>query len=845
MTANDKRNPVTPRPGLKTLERTGFRLGQWTVRPIEGRVENAASTFRLSPKSMDVLLCLASTPRRVFTREELLQEVWGPRAVSDEPLTRCISELRRRFGDSRTAPQIIETISKRGYRLIATVAPLGDAASETIPAASRAAGAPASRDPADEAPGTLERPRTADKRTHNLPVPITSFVGRQSDLARLVETVRANRLVTLTGPGGTGKTRLALESAAELLDHFEPVCFVSLSRVTKPDDVAPAISGALDLHDRSAETVTQRLVRFLSDKRSLVVLDNFEHVIAAAPRIAELIQAIPTLHLLVTSRQLLRLRAERQFPVAPLDLPAPNAKPDAKRVGDYEAVRLFTERAQAVRPDFRLDKSNADDVAAICRSLDGLPLAIELAAARVRLFSPARLRTELEAGNATLGTGPVDAPDRHRTLTETVAWSFDLLREEEQVLFRRLAVFVGGRSIDAVERVCLHGLDLDAATVVESFADKSLVRVVDGRGGDPRLVMLETLHRFARKRLIDSGELEVLRQRHAQYFADIVEEAESELRGTGNVHWTRRLEDERPNLAKAIEWSFDCGENVTGLRIVAGLRDFWFYQSHILDMNRYCQLALKRLDEADASLRAGVMMTAGFCAYSRYEREAVELLEQAAALYETVGDKEHQALARVWASGSREMHDKDLVAAREGIRRGLELAREANAPRIVAQALNYLGEIERFAGNFELARDIQAEGLELSRATGEIRRVAMMTHNLAWIARHLGDEALAERRFRESLGLAIEHQYHGLIAEALFGMADTLVRRGKHENAALLIGFAQHQYDRMSARPQPADAADHDRVRQAVRERLSEKDFQQATTDGAQLGLAEVIALTN
>ncbi len=685
--------------------------------------------------------------------------------------------------------------------------------------------------------------RVLNDQLHNLPTQVTSFIGRDNELIELIERIRAHRLVTLTGPGGTGKTRLALQAAAALVDTFDSVCFVGLASVAHADGVGPAICDALGLHDQSGLSASEVLACHLSDQADLLVLDNFEHLMDAAGLPGKLLEASPRLHIVVTSRELLRLRAEHQFLVAPLDLPSVKHEATTSELPDNEAVRLFAERARAIRPDFCVDTSNAASIVAICRRLDGLPLAIELAAARVRLFSPARLLEHLESGDNALGSGPVDAPQRQQTLSRTIAWSYDLLTHDEKALFRRLAVFVGGRSLDAVERVCLLGLGIDCLAAVEALADKSLVRVREDRSGEPRLDLLETLQGFAHERLLESGELEELKLRHARYFADLVAEAETEMRGCGQIKWTRRLEEERPNLDAAMAWSFDSGDNRHGLRIVAGLRDFWFYQTHVHDMGRWTSRALTCVDEGDPILRAGVLMTAGFHASSRHDSSAIDLLDRAAALYESAGDRTHHALAQVWSAGARELFEDGLDDARVGVEKGLELAREAGADAVVAQALNYLGEIERYVGNFGLAREIQTEGLELSRRTGEVRRVAMMTHNLGWLAHNTEDNATAEQLMREALNLAVEYEFISLVADTLIGLAALTATRGNHEIAARLIGFADNQVARMGARAQMADEADHVQTRYLVSEHLGTERYRMLIAEGAALELEGALDL--
>lgn len=685
--------------------------------------------------------------------------------------------------------------------------------------------------------------RVIDEKTHNLPLQVTSFVGRARELSALSKLILGNRLVTLTGPGGTGKTRLALQASVELLDDYDGVYFVPLASIRDADGVLPAIATAIGVHEGASGPIRATLVPRLSAHPTLLMLDNFEHLLEAAPLVGELLEESELLHVVVTSREALRLRAEQHFPVAPLEIPTPNEKVPAAQLSNLESVSLFEDRARAADPGFRIEDSNVHDVVAICAMLDGLPLAIELAAARIRLFSPPQLRDRLRSDLFALGTGPVDAPERHQTLTNTIMWSHNLLDVDEEVVFRRLAAFVGGTSLDAVESVCLPGHDRDAPAVIEALADKSLIHLGAGRAGEIRVNLLETIRAFALDRLEQSGEARKVQLGHASYFADLVDEAEPDLRGARQVEWTNRLEDERPNLDAALGWSFGGGDPIFGLRIMSGLRDFWFYHGHAHEMRRWTARALDHVDKAEDSLRAGVLLSAGFAAYTNRDPRAVELLEDATALYEATNDTAHQALAQVHAAGSRELLTGDFDRTRAGVERGLELARRAGATAIEAQALNYLGEIERASGNLERAWDVQSQALELSRQTGEMRRVTMVTHNLGLIAHGLGDDEAAERLLHESLELAIAQEFFTMTAHCLIGLAEQVARRGNSVVAAQLIGSADEYLAMTGALTQTGDEPDHARIRDFVSAELGPESYGEAVAQGALLELDEAVEL--
>ena len=676
----------------------------------------------------------------------------------------------------------------------------------------------------------------------NLPVQATPFLGREGDLHRLSELVPAHRLVTLTGPGGAGKTRLALQAAAELSDDFSGVYFVSLAAVRDTDDVGRSLAAAVGVKETGPQGIDYRIAEALAAGPNLVILDNFEHVIGAAPFVGRLLEQAESLHVIVTSRELLRLRAERHYPVEPMEVPEVSDI-DPAVLASYESVRLFVERATAVDSTFALDNTNANAVATICRRLDGLPLAIELAAARIRLFDPPHLLTALERGIGVLSRGPVDAPERHRALLDTIRWSYDLLGSEERALFARLSVFVAGMPLDAVEQVCMVGLEAQAIDLVEALADKSLVRTTSTRSG-VKLDMLETIHEFAAARFEDDPEGDEIRRRHAGYYVALVEEADPHLRGRDQLLWIARLSDAAANIEAAMSWALDGGEPRYGLRLVAGLRDFWFYQGMIPEMAGWVQRAMEHLPgEDDATLRALVLLARGFDLYARQDPAAIEVLDEAVRLFETAGPPRLYALATIWSGGAREIIVEEYDEARVVISRGLALARAAGDEPLEGQALNMLGEMERAFGDYEEARRIQTEALEVSRRSGEVLRVAMVLANLGVIAHHLGDDDQAESFLRESLEVSLDQAFDIQVAHALFALSEQIAIGGDPARAARIMAAAERHFTRTGFMPQPADAPDYARIRSEIAARLDPAEFAAAAEEGSQLGLADAVAL--
>jgi predicted ATPase len=682
-------------------------------------------------------------------------------------------------------------------------------------------------------------PNRAEARPSNLPAPTSAFVGRDKERAAAKELLLRDdvRLVTATGPGGIGKSRLALEVAREVSDAFPGgVYFVPLAAVKDPGLLAFTIVRTLGIRETANQGAAETLREYLQNSLrapALMLVDNFEHMVEAATTLAGLLAVTPHLKLLVTSRAALRVHEEREFPVPPLALPDSRSKLSIEKLGEYSAISLFVQRAAAAKPNFALTEENAPVIAEICARLDGLPLAIELAAARIKLLSPAAMRSRLASSLQLLTGGARDLPARQQTLRQAIDWSYDLLSEAEQRLFRRLSVFLGGCSLEAVESVCdtKQDLGLDVLDGMASMVDKSLARQTEQADGETRFMMLETIREYARGKMSESGEEAATRRSHAAYCLVLAEEAAAENAEENQPGWMERLEIESENIRAALDFLIETGNAEWGLRLGVALFRFWERRELLTEAREWFGKLLNiPAGTAPLTLRVRALFCAGVLASEQRDYPAaVELLSKSLEIARELGDARSVAVSlnalavvageRGDLSGARTQFEESLeqwrgLADAHAVARGLSnLAGIANlqhdGPRAralyeeslitfrvlndrsgVAWALNHQGDVARDQGDSAAASALYQQSLADFRELGDGQGAGGCLADLGNLAREQQDYGAANALYRESLGIFRELDHKRGIARLLESFACSAAAQSEAERALRLAGAA-------------------------------------------------------
>ena len=730
--------------------------------------------------------------------------------------------------------------------------------------------------------------RSLEATPNNLPQQLTSFIGRERDLAEARTLVGKSRLVTLLGVGGLGKTRLALQLGAEVLDEYpDGVWLVELAPLMEERLVAQAVASVLGVKEEAGQRPAEALLKFVRDRRMLLVLDNCEHLgVACAELAKELLQAGPQLKILATSREPLHITGETTYQVPSLSVPEREARLQISALKEFEAVRLFVDRAMAAQPAFHLTDENAAAVTDICHRLDGIPLAIELAAARVRALGVGQIDARLSHCFRLLTGGDRTAMPRQRTLRACIDWSYDLLHDPEKVLLQRLSVFAGGWTLAAAEEVCagVSAADSDVLEWLTSLHDKSLM-TVEQTDGHSRYGLLETMRQYAGEKLVESGGLEAVRERHRDYFLTLAEEAEPQLLGGEQAHWLQRLEEEHENLRAALGWSLLEAGSTGGARLCGALQRFWWTRGHLAEGREWCTRMLAKAGaEERTPARAKALSGAGSLAHYQGDYRAARAFhEESLALRRELGDRSGIAaslnnlgnvaylegdysLARARYEESlairRQLGDRsgiatslnnvglvaldqgDLASAGALHQESLAIARAMRNRSGVARSLGNLGMVALEQRKYTAARALFEECLAIMRELGDRVGMAIALHSLGEAARAQSDSSAAEALFRESLTILRELGQRGRIVYALEELAAVAAALGGSAHSARLWGAAERLRKEVGAPLAPKERSHHDRHMAAARAALGDDAaFDQALQEGREMTPEQAVNL--
>jgi non-specific serine/threonine protein kinase len=681
---------------------------------------------------------------------------------------------------------------------------------------------------------------------HNLPAQLTSFIGREREIAAVRSFLSTTRLLTLTGAGGAGKSRLAFQVAAETLGDFaDGVWAAELAPIADPTLVTQAIASALSVPEQPGRPLNETLVDHLRSRSLLLVLDNCEHLRAACAQVAmTLLHGCAGLRILATSRVPLTVPGEMLWRVPSLSLPEAGRPRSPDEIRDYEGVRLFVERAQSVQPAFTLTSGNARAVVDVCRQLDGIPLAIELAAARTRVLAVEQIAARLHDRFRLLTGGSPSALPRHQTLQATMDWSYGLLAEHERILLRRLSVFAGGWTLEPAEAVCGDdGLErTDVLDVLMHLVDNSLV-LVDMQGDQTRYRLLETVRQYGQGRLEDADEVSKIRRRHLDWYLGLAERADASVRGPDEETWLARVEAEHDNLRAAIEWSKAQPDGAEAeVRLARALEWFWYLLGHWTEGRARLEEAIARSAGAAPGYLPKVLVGTVRLAYRQGDlRRAKALCAEGLTLSRQLGDRSGTAQLLVW-SGIIAIAEGRHEDAAPPVEQALTVCRTIGDRWWAVEALAILGTVAIMRGDYARAAACHTESLTLSRETGNTNNMTYALRGLGILAVREGDAARALAHYTECLELCRRVRTPGVIAECLEGMARTAALRNELERAAVLFGAADALFQSLGSRlPLWADESEHDRYLAAARSGLSPTAFAAADDRGRAMTIEQAL----
>jgi len=722
--------------------------------------------------------------------------------------------------------------------------------------------------------------------SHNLPAQQTPFIGRESEIKEIRDLLGNpdTHLVTLLGAGGTGKTRLSLQVARKEIDHFpDGVIFVPLAEDTDENQMISRIAKQLNVRE-GGRPLLESVKDYLADKCLMLVLDNFEQLTVAAIVVADVLASAPKVKVITTSRIPLNLHGERIFPVPPMKLPEFSPQVDLEQMVNNESIKLFIERAQANKPNFKLTKENASDIAEICHHLDGLPLALELAAARIKFLTPQEILARLDQKLKLLKGGARDLPVRHQALRNTLEWSHNLLNQDDRILFARLSVFSGGFTMDAVEAICNEDKNLDILENLFSLVDNSLVFQRESTDGNSRFGMLETIREFALEKLSESGDLKTYREYHARYFGEIVvNKVGVEIFSKKAVYWLNWSERELDNIRAALTWSLaPQGDINLGAMIVLAMIWFWYRRGYLLEGLMWSErllespslkapsparafalqsggllaiwtgnqekglaqieqsLTLLKRTEEDRWIAFAMMSTAVALLNMGRDRAAHPLLEQAQRMFKE-GEQSYFHTITLVHLGNVELGLGNPEKAQGILEEAKSLAENLDENWILSFVINNLGEVARTQGHYDLARTYYEECQSLLAKTGDYGDMARFVHSLGYIAQHGGDLEKAEIQFRESLKMFRRLGNRRGIAESLAGLAGILARQGELHRGTVMLGAAERLLLSTGGAWWPADRVEVEQNLDFIQAALDEESFTEFWSTGSEMTLDQAV----
>jgi predicted ATPase/DNA-binding winged helix-turn-helix (wHTH) protein len=837
-----------------------YEFAEFKLDVARGCLLKGGDQIKLRPKVYEALKYLVENPGRLISKKELIEAVWPETFVTDDSLVQCTVELRRALDDH--AQQLLKTVPRRGYIFTPEVT-RGPKKTDIPPGTDVSGSSDASETPFA---------KIAKKRL-DLPIPRTSLIGREQRVAEAAALLLQPdvRLLSLTGAGGAGKTRLAVAIATAIKDHFTGgVQFVGLASISHSDLVPIAIANALGIQQVANRTIAQMIGNELVDAGPfLLLLDNFEHVLPAAALVSEVLEACPSLKVLVTSRSCLRIYGEQEFPVEPLP--------------EESAVELFVQRAKAIRPNFVMTSETAPVIREICARLDGLPLAIELAAARTRVLSPNTMLDRLQSRLQLLTGGALDLPERQQTLRNTIDWSHGLLTDPEQKLFRRLSVFVGGSTLEAAEAVCntSRDLDIDLFDGLASLVDKNLVQHADHAGAEPRFAMLETIREYALERLASSGEEFAARRALAAYCLVLAEEGNPELNPDDRDVWLSRCDLEIDNFRSALDWLFRTRNVDWGLRLSLALFRFWDMREHLTEGRARLETILRLASDGYARERAKISIFLGALTTAQGDYQAAQhFLDLSLSLYEELGDRwgrgaSLNALAisardrgdyasaqmiferslECWRGLSdrlataRCLHNLANVvrvrgnysAAQSALREATSLFAELGDRSGAAWSINQQGDIAREQGEMEVAREFYQQALSAFREVRDRWGLARSLADLGHVCREQGDYEAAQAAYREALNIFADLEHRRGMARTLEGCACLALSRGNAARALRLAAAAEHLRRLIRAPLPQAEQTKLDQALLPAWQSLGEPKAREAWAEGSAMNVGKAI----